>query len=34
MTLEEYLKMEKVDKEGFLDRLNELNDEIFTLMCQ
>jgi formate dehydrogenase assembly factor FdhD len=29
-TLEEHLKMEKVDKEKLLDRLNELNDEVFT----
>jgi hypothetical protein len=31
-TLEEHLKMEKVDKEKLLDKLNELNDEAFTLM--
>jgi hypothetical protein len=29
-TLKLYLKMERVDKEKFLDRLNELNDEAFT----
>jgi hypothetical protein len=31
-TLEEHLKMERVDKDKLLDRLSELSDEIFTLM--
>ncbi len=30
--LEENLKMEKVDKEKLLNRLNKLSDELFTLM--
>ncbi len=29
-TLKLYLKMERVDKEKFLDRLSELSDEAFT----
>jgi hypothetical protein len=28
--LEKHLKIERVDKEKLLDRLNELNDEAFT----
>jgi hypothetical protein len=31
-TLEEHLKMERVDKDKLLDRLIELSDEIFTFM--
>jgi hypothetical protein len=33
-TLEEYLKMERANAEGLLDRLSALNDEVFTLMHQ
>jgi hypothetical protein len=33
-TLEKYLKMERANKERFLDRLNELNDKAFTLRHQ
>jgi RIO-like serine/threonine protein kinase len=33
-TLEEHLKIERMDKEKLLDRLNELNDEAFTLRNQ
>lgn len=31
-TLEEHLKMERVDKDKLLDRLIELSDQIFTFM--
>ncbi len=31
-SLEEHLKMERVDKDKLLDRLSKLNDEIFTFM--
>jgi hypothetical protein len=31
-TLEEHLKMERVDKDKLLDRLSKLSDEIFTFM--
>lgn len=31
-TLKKHLKMERANKERFLDRLNELNDEAFTLI--
>jgi hypothetical protein len=30
-TLKKHLKMERVDKEKFLDRLSKLSDEAFTL---
>jgi len=33
-TLEEHLKMERVDKEKLLNSLSELSDEVFTLMHQ
>jgi len=33
-TLEEHMKIEKVDKEKLLNRLNELNDEAFTFRHQ
>jgi hypothetical protein len=33
-TLKEHLKMERPDKEKFLDRLNKLNDEAFTFRHQ
>jgi hypothetical protein len=33
-TLEEYLKMERVNKEKLLNNLSELSDEVFTLRHQ
>jgi predicted type IV restriction endonuclease len=33
-TLKDHLQMERVDKESFLNKLSELNDEAFTLRHQ